>query len=163
MVNPVHRSARESDIEAVRRAGSENRLATNLIEVARCGFQIRTLPFISDTLHNEGNVYRSSQSLPLWNPPREIAEEHDSSVIAEGIEDPADLEVLQEVGITLAQGFLFCSPARFDQTVSATRSGRRSGSLLRWRAAAANFMSTSALFLCGTGTLIDRELDAVFS
>ena len=44
-----------------------------------------------------------------------LAEELDSSVIAEGIEDPADLEVLRDVGITLVQGFLFCRPVGFDQ------------------------------------------------
>jgi EAL domain-containing protein (putative c-di-GMP-specific phosphodiesterase class I)/CheY-like chemotaxis protein len=44
-----------------------------------------------------------------------LAEELDSSVIAEGIEDPADLEILQDTGITLVQGFLFCRPVRVDQ------------------------------------------------
>ncbi len=44
-----------------------------------------------------------------------LAEEFGSTVVAEGIEDPADLEVLREVGITLVQGFLFCCPVRFDQ------------------------------------------------
>jgi EAL domain-containing protein (putative c-di-GMP-specific phosphodiesterase class I)/ActR/RegA family two-component response regulator len=44
-----------------------------------------------------------------------LAEELDSSVVAEGIEDPADLEVLRDVGITLVQGFLFCRPVGFDQ------------------------------------------------
>lgn len=44
-----------------------------------------------------------------------LAEELDGSLIAEGIEDPEDLEVLQNAGIVLFQGFLFGHPARFDQ------------------------------------------------
>ena len=52
-----------------------------------------------------------------------LAEELDSSVIAEGIEDPADLQVLREVGINLVQGFLFCRPVRFDQFQEPQESG----------------------------------------
>jgi EAL domain-containing protein (putative c-di-GMP-specific phosphodiesterase class I) len=44
-----------------------------------------------------------------------LAEELGSSVVAEGVEDPADLKILQEVGITLVQGFAFCRPIPFDR------------------------------------------------
>jgi EAL domain-containing protein (putative c-di-GMP-specific phosphodiesterase class I)/CheY-like chemotaxis protein len=44
-----------------------------------------------------------------------LAEELGGSVIAEGIEDPADLEILQNVGIELVQGFLFCRPVPVEQ------------------------------------------------
>jgi EAL domain-containing protein (putative c-di-GMP-specific phosphodiesterase class I)/CheY-like chemotaxis protein len=44
-----------------------------------------------------------------------LAEELGSSVVAEGIEDPADLKILQDLGITLVQGFMFCRPISFDQ------------------------------------------------
>lgn len=52
-----------------------------------------------------------------------LAEELDSSVVAEGIEDPADLEVLRNVGISLVQGFLFCRPVRYDQFREPQESG----------------------------------------
>ena len=40
----------------------------------------------------------------------QLAREFGGEVIAEGIEDPADLEVLRSYGITLLQGFLFAKP-----------------------------------------------------
>lgn len=52
-----------------------------------------------------------------------LAEEMGSSLIAEGIEDPADLAVLQGAGITLVQGYLFCRPIRFDQLQGSQHSG----------------------------------------
>jgi len=52
-----------------------------------------------------------------------LAEEFGSTVVAEGIEDPADVEVLRDVGITLVQGFLFCRPVRFDQFLELLGSG----------------------------------------
>src|SRR6266496_2745916 len=52
-----------------------------------------------------------------------LAEELDSTVIAEGVEDPADLDVLQDAGIGLVQGFLFCRPVRFDQLLASKEPG----------------------------------------
>ncbi len=52
-----------------------------------------------------------------------LAEEFGSTVIAEGVEDPADLEVLQEFGITLVQGFLFCCPVPVDRFLEWQESG----------------------------------------
>jgi EAL domain-containing protein (putative c-di-GMP-specific phosphodiesterase class I) len=52
-----------------------------------------------------------------------LAEEFGSTVVAEGIEDPADLEVLRDLGITLVQGFLFCRPIGFDQFLELLGSG----------------------------------------
>jgi EAL domain-containing protein (putative c-di-GMP-specific phosphodiesterase class I)/CheY-like chemotaxis protein len=43
-----------------------------------------------------------------------LAEELGCSVVAEGVEDIADLTILQDVGITLVQGFAFCRPVPFD-------------------------------------------------
>ena len=40
----------------------------------------------------------------------QLAREFGGEVIAEGIEDPADLEVLRTFGITLLQGYLFAHP-----------------------------------------------------
>ncbi len=39
-----------------------------------------------------------------------LAHEFGAEVIAEGVEDPADVEVLRSFGITLLQGFLFAKP-----------------------------------------------------
>jgi EAL domain-containing protein (putative c-di-GMP-specific phosphodiesterase class I)/CheY-like chemotaxis protein len=44
-----------------------------------------------------------------------LAEELGCSVVAEGIEDLADLKILQDVGITLVQGFMFCRPVPLGQ------------------------------------------------
>ncbi len=52
-----------------------------------------------------------------------LAEEFGGMVVAEGIEDPADLEVLRDLGITLVQGFLFCRPVGFDQFLELLGSG----------------------------------------
>ena len=52
-----------------------------------------------------------------------LAEELGSAVVAEGIEDPADLEILRDLGITLVQGFLFCRPVRYDQFLEPQESG----------------------------------------
>jgi EAL domain-containing protein (putative c-di-GMP-specific phosphodiesterase class I)/ActR/RegA family two-component response regulator len=52
-----------------------------------------------------------------------LAEELDGSVIAEGIEDLEDLEVLQNAGIVLFQGFLFGRPVPFDQFRETQESG----------------------------------------
>jgi EAL domain-containing protein (putative c-di-GMP-specific phosphodiesterase class I)/ActR/RegA family two-component response regulator len=52
-----------------------------------------------------------------------LANGMDSYVIAEGIEDPEDLEVLRDLGIVFVQGFLFCRPIRFDQLWKMEESG----------------------------------------
>jgi EAL domain-containing protein (putative c-di-GMP-specific phosphodiesterase class I)/ActR/RegA family two-component response regulator len=52
-----------------------------------------------------------------------LAEQLGSSVVAEGIEDSADLRVLQDVGITLVQGFMFCRPVGFGQFRQTQESG----------------------------------------
>jgi len=52
-----------------------------------------------------------------------LAQEMDSYVIAEGIEDPADLQVLKDLGIVYVQGYLFCRPVRFNQIAKMQKSG----------------------------------------
>ncbi|MEO8274301.1 MAG: EAL domain-containing protein, partial [Chloroflexota bacterium] len=42
-------------------------------------------------------------------------------VIAEGIEEPAELQMLRELGVTLGQGYLLGSPAPPPAAVSAPR------------------------------------------
>jgi EAL domain-containing protein (putative c-di-GMP-specific phosphodiesterase class I) len=45
----------------------------------------------------------------------QLARDFDAEVVAEGIEDPADVEVLQSHGISLMQGFLYAKPMPADQ------------------------------------------------
>jgi EAL domain-containing protein (putative c-di-GMP-specific phosphodiesterase class I) len=44
-------------------------------------------------------------------------------VVAEGVEDPADMDTLKLIGISLVQGFLFGSPAPAEETLARVQGG----------------------------------------
>jgi len=39
-------------------------------------------------------------------------------VVAEGVEDPADMDTLKRIGISLVQGYLFGEPAPVEETLA---------------------------------------------
>ena len=98
-------------LAALRKAGI--RIALDDVGLGHSNFQIMVDAqpdyFKLDRYFVHG-CHRDKQRRAVVASVARLAEELDGSVIAEGIEDPADLQILRDVGISLVQGFLFCPP-----------------------------------------------------
>jgi EAL domain-containing protein (putative c-di-GMP-specific phosphodiesterase class I) len=103
-------------LAALREAGM--RIALDDVGLGRANFQmmVETEPdYLKLDRYFVHGCHRDKKQQAVIASVARLAEELGSSVVAEGIEDPADLKVIQAVGITLVQGYLFCRPVRFDQ------------------------------------------------
>ena len=98
-------------LAALRKAGI--RIALDDVGLGHSNFQIMVDAqpdyFKLDRYFVHG-CHRDKQRRAVVVSVAKLAEELGGSVIAEGIEDPADLEILRDVGISLVQGFMFCPP-----------------------------------------------------